>query len=367
MVTPKLPISHIKMYFNGDDIAIRSIFMINRYFLTMLIITFGGTACSQEMSPTPSSGAPDVYPTATVGVSMSATNTNAFFQDMYNSFKSAGEEQASITLLLDEANNNQNRQYQQLDDMIAKGAKALVVNMVDVSQGEKFVKKYCDKNIPVVYINRSPGEKNMAQCHTAYFVDGDANQAGVIQGLTVLESWQKNPAWDKNNDGKIQYAMLEGLPGHAGAMARTKWSVGTMQNYPTLGVPVQKVFQDYAMFNKEKASELIESWIADPNFANVEVLLANNDNMAIGAIETLKQHNIELPVFGIDAGEQGKELVKSGDMEATVFNDYDNQARVALRMAANLAAEKPVMEGIDYRLEYSTVNVPYQEIDVKNN
>ena len=150
-------------------------------------------------------------------------------------------------------------------------------------------------------------------------------------------------------------------------MARTKWSIGTMQNYPNLQVPVHKIFQDYALFNKQRASDMVESWINDPNFTNVEVLLANNDNMAIGAIETLKQHNIKLPVFGIDAGEKAQELVKSGDMQATVFNDYDNQAKVALRMAANLATEKPVMEGIDYRLEYDTVLIPYQDIDVKNN
>lgn len=341
--------------------------MINRYFPTLLVIALGTTACSQQISNTTPSDAVNVYPTATVGVSMSATTTNDFFQDMYNAFKTTAEQQSSLTLLLDEADNDQERQYKQLDDMIAKGAKALVVNMVDVSQGTEFVQKYCNKNIPVVYINRNPGEKNIADCQNAYFVDGDANQAGVIQGLKILESWQKNPDWDKNKDGIIQYAILEGIPNHSGTMARTKWSIGTMQNYPTLQVPVHKIFQDYALFNKQRASDMVESWINDPNFTNVEVLLANNDNMAIGAIETLKQHNIKLPVFGIDAGEKAQELVKSGDMQATVFNDYDNQAKVALRMAANLATEKPVMEGIDYRLEYDTVLIPYQDIDVKNN
>lgn len=334
--------------------------MIQRPAITAIITAMMCVSCSNLTQTTPKDD-PATYPTATVGVSMSGIATNAFFKDMYNSFKADGGTHRSLTMLLDEANNDQNVQNKQLDDMVAKGAKALVVNMVDIKTAPEFVKKYCDKNIPVVYINRNPGDKLLASCKTAYFVDGDANQAGVIQGLKVLENWKKHPEWDKNKDGIIQYAMLQGIPNHAGAMARTKWSVGTMQNYPSLGVPVQKVFQDYAMFNQDKANELMEAWIAKPEFANVEVILANNDNMAIGAIDALKKHNIKLPVFGIDAGEAGKNLVKSGDMVATVFNDYDNQAKVALRMAANLADQKPVTDGVDYRMEYKVVNVPYQD------
>lgn len=330
-------------------------------YLYLMLLASMTTACRQETSDTQSSA----YPSTTVAVSMSATETNAFFKDMYNSFQKAGQEQSGFTLLLDQANNDQALQYRQLDEMIAKGAKALVVNIVDVSKGKEFVQKYCEKGIPVVYINRNPGDKYLAACHNAYFVDGDASLAGVIQGLQVLTHWKKNAAWDKNNDGVIAYALLEGIPNHAGAMARTKWSVGTMQNYPALGLPVKKIFQEHALFRKDKAAEIVGQWISQPEFAQVEVLLANNDNMAIGAIETLKSNNITLPVFGIDGGQAGRDLVKSGDMVATVFNDYDNQARTALRMAANLAANQPLMNGIDYRMEYKVVNIPYQDIEAK--
>lgn len=316
------------------------------------------TACSQNSVST----APVAYPTATVGVSMSGIETNAFFKDMYNSFKSEGEKQPSLTLLLDHANNNQETQYKQLDEMIAKGAKALVVNMVDVSVGADFVKKYCDKNIPVVYINRNPGDKNLAQCKSAYFVDGDASQAGVLQGLKVLEAWKANPEWDKNKDGVINYAMLKGIPGHAGAAARTKWSIGTMQNYPSLGVPVNQVFEEFALFNKDKAKEIMTIWLNNPAFNDVEVILANNDNMALGAIEALKERNLNTPVFGIDGGQAGRDAVKAKNMVATVFNDYDNQAKTALRVAANLVSDVAPTSGIDYRMEYKVINVPYQNI-----
>lgn len=315
-------------------------------------------ACSPQNE---NSASHTAYPATTVGISMSATETNAFFKDMYQSFEAAAKEQPSLKFFLQQANNDQNLQYQQLDGMIAQGAKALVVNLVDVSVGQEFVNKYCAQGIPVVYINRSPGDKNLAGCHNSYFVDGDAALAGVIQGLQVLKHWKANPQWDKNRDGVISYALLEGIPNHAGAMARAKWSVGTMQNYPTLGLPVQKIFQETALFRRDKAAEVVENWIQTPEFNQIEVLLANNDNMAIGAIDALKKHNIQLPVFGIDGSRAGTDMVRSGDMVATVFNDYDNQARAALRLAANLAAGEEMMNGIDYRMEYKVINVPYQD------
>lgn len=329
---------------------------MNQYCLPLGLAITLCAACSQSEEQ-----ANTAYPASTVGVSMSATETNAFFKDMYQSFEQAGKEQPALKLLLQQANNDQNLQHQQLDDMIAQGAKALVVNLVDVSAGQEFVNKYCAKGIPVVYINRNPGDKNLADCHNSYFVDGDAALAGVIQGLQVLKHWKTNPQWDKNQDGVIAYALLEGIPNHAGAMARTKWSVGTMQNYPALGLPVQKIFQETALFRRDKAAEVVENWIQSPEFNQIEILLANNDNMAIGAIDALKKHNISLPVFGIDGGAIGKDMVRAGEMVATVFNDYDNQARTALRLAANLAAGEEAMKGIDYRMEYKVINVPYQD------
>lgn len=333
-------------------------------YLTGLIGIFGLNACSPNPETTDTSNVP--FPQATVGASISSIETNPFFQGMYKSIEAVGKEQGNLTLMLDSAANQQDKQNAQLDGMIERGAKALVVNLADVSFGAEMVKKYCDKKIPVVYINRSPAEKSLAACETAYFVDGDAAQAGVLQGLQVLKAWQANPHWDKNKDGVIQYAMIEGLPNHAGAMARTKWSVGTMENYPHLGVAVQKIFQEHGMFQVQATKELMTKWIVQPEFTNVEVILANNDTMALGAVEILQQNNQKIPVFGIDGSKAALTALNSGDIAGTVFNDFDTQSRTAVRMAANLAAGKPVLEGVPYEMEYRVVKVPYQDIHSEN-
>lgn len=302
------------------------------------------------------------YPEATIGVSISSIATNPFFQGMYASFEEVGKEHAGLKVLLSSADNQQAMQNTQLEEAIKHGAKALVINLADVSVGSEIVSSFCARKIPVVYINRHPGEKALANCDIAYMVDGDAVQGGVLQGLLVLEQWKANSAWDKNKDGKIQYAMLEGIPGHAGAMARTQWSISTMATYPNKGVPVEKIFQDTAMFQTEKAEEVVSEWIKHPEFASVEVLLANNDSMALGAANVFKKHpENKVPIFGIDAVKDALNAVKTGDLAGTVYNDYDTQARVAVRMAANLAAGKDAMSGLDINLDNRMVKIPYAE------
>lgn len=307
-----------------------------------------------------------VYPTAKVGVTVSSIETNPFFQSAYKAYENEGKENSSLSLILDSAANDQNKQNEQIESMLKNGAQALVINIVNVKDAPQLLDNLCKKRIPAVFFNRSPGDKSLASCDSAYFVDGDAVQAGVLQGLQVLNAWKEHPEWDKNRDGVIQYAMIEGIPGHAGAMARTKWSISTMSSYPELSVPVQGILQDTAMFQTKVAEELMTKWIGQPEFSKVEVILANNDSMALGVISALKEHNISLPVFGIDGSPPALAAVKAGDMAGTVFNDAATQAKTSLRMAANLAAGRPVLEGTGQEMEYQVVKVPYQNITKEN-
>lgn len=322
----------------------------------VLMGTFALNACTPK-APTQADIA---YPTANVGVTI-ANLTNPFFKSLHDTYQTEGTAQSTLTLHIENANNDQTLQYHQYDAMIANGAKALVINLADVNEGKAVIDKYCGK-VALVFVNRNPSDKALAQCDKAYFVDGDAVQGGTLQGLKVLEMWKVNPTWDKNGDGKIQFAMLQGIAGHAGAQARTKWAISTMENYPTLGIGVEQVFSDYANFNKEQAHQMVKTWAGTPEFANVEVILANNDTMALGASEALKEVGIKLPIFGIDATTEALNAIQAGEMTATVLNDAVNQAKVSLRMAANLAADLEPLSGLDYKLDYKTVKIAYQEV-----
>lgn len=331
---------------------------MHKRYLCLVLSSLLLSACSSE-SNNNTSNAP--YPKTQIGVTVSSIETNPYFQGFYNHVKSVSEKQSDLTIVMDHANNDQVLQDKQFEDMKNKGAKALIINMADINQGADVVNRYCGK-IPLVFFNRSPGEKALANCEKAYFVDGDPAQAGVLQGLEVLKNWSKNPQWDKNKDGKIQFAIVKGIPGHFSGKARSQWAVGTMENYPSLGVPVQEIFSEFGLFQFNEAKNITNKWVAHPSFSQVEVIIANNDTMALGVIDVLKEKNLKVPVFGIDGSAPAREAVKRGDMIATVFNDYETQAEVSLRIASNLASDLPADANLPFKLDYKTVLVPFKDL-----
>ncbi len=342
---------------------------MNRILFLLLVIS-GLQGCSPERTQTEPKNAlpnPIPYPNTTVGISMSSIATNPFFKNTYRIYGEVTKENsATLKTFINSADNDQVKQNTQLEEMVKQGARSLVVNLVDVTQGKEIVEYWCNKKIPVVYFNRSPGARNLANCATAYFVDGDMAQAAVYQGVQVLERWKENPSWDKNKDGVIQYAMIMGLPEHEGTISRTKWAISTLETYPKLNQKTEKVFQDFGLFQGAKSEALVNDWIERPEFSKVEVILANNDTMALGASVALEKHHIQLPIFGIDGSKDALEAVKQGKMAGTVFNDFDEQARVSLRMAANLATGKNPMEGLSQHLEYKTVLINAHDINNNN-
>ena len=83
--------------------------------------------------------------------------------------------------------------------------------------------------MPVVFFNKEPDEAAMASYDKAYYVGTISKESGVMQGNVIVEQWNANKdKWDKNGDGKIQYVMIKGEPGHPDAEARTEWSVKTV-------------------------------------------------------------------------------------------------------------------------------------------
>lgn len=336
-----------------------------------LCLTFLLTACgpSSESAST-SSSTPNKTnndtPNITIGMSISSIATNPFFQNMYRRFEQIDRDNPQLTIALASADNDQEKQNRQLEQMVANGSQALIINLANVGDGPAILQHWCAKNIPLIFINRSPGDKNLAACPKAYFVDADTAQAGVFQAEQILRQWHSNPAWDKNRDGIIQYAMLQGLPNHEGTAHRSKWVISTINTYPQIGVKSQSIFEEYASFQSTKAEEITSAWLNKPEFAQVEIIIANNDTMALGALNALKARGQKLPIFGIDGSLAGLQAVQTGDMAGTVFNDFQAQADAAVQIAANLAAGKEATQDLNLLLQYKTIVIPVRQIDRNN-
>jgi methyl-galactoside transport system substrate-binding protein len=218
--------------------------------------------------------------------------------------------------------------------------------------------------VPIVFFNKEPSRKALDSYDKAYYVGTDSKEAGVIQGELIAKHWAANPSWDLNKDGVIQYVLLKGEPGHPDAEARTTYVVKTLNDK---GLKTQQLALDTAMWDTAQAKDKMDAWLSGPNANKIEVVIANNDAMAMGAIEALKAHNkSSIPVFGVDALPEAMALIKSGAMAGTVLNDANNQAKATFDLARNLAEGKAPAAGTSWKIVDKIVRVPYVGVDKDN-
>lgn len=273
---------------------------------------------------------------------------------------------AGLNLDLVDSQNNQSAQNDQVDVFLSKGIDSLAINLVDPASASTIINKAKTENIPIVFFNKEPNEKDMNSYDRVYYVGTDSKASGVIQGELVAKHWEKNKdRWDLNKDGKIQLVLLKGEPGHPDAEARTKWVQKTLNDK---GIKTELLQIDTAMWDTAMAKDKMDAWVAGPNKDKIEVVIANNDGMAFGAIESLKAAGkTNIPVFGIDALPEALEKIEKGELEGTVLNDAKNQAQATFDLAKNLAEGKKPLEGTKWKLDdKKAVRVPYLAVDKDN-
>ena len=258
------------------------------------------------------------------------------------------EQQTGIKVNLEimDPKGNQNTQNSQVDRFLSLEYDAICVNMVDRSAASYVINKAMDVGTPVVFFNREPVEEDMKRWEHLYYVGEDARESAVLQGEILVDAYQENPgSLDLNEDGTVGYVMLEGERSHQDSLIRTEWSVQTMRDGD---IPLEKLTGGSANWDRSQAAALMEQWIHQFGDA-IEVVICNNDEMALGAAEALERAGDTrgVKVVGIDGTPQGIEGLKSGKLYGTVQCDSDEYAEVIFEIAASEALGQNVQEKVE--------------------
>ncbi|OOF87570.1 methyl-galactoside ABC transporter substrate-binding protein [Rodentibacter ratti] len=268
-----------------------------------------------------------------------------------------------IELLMNDSQNAQSIQNDQVDVLLSKGVKALAINLVDPAAAPTIIGKAKPDNIPVVFFNKDPGAKAIGSYEQAYYVGTDPKESGIIQGNLIAKQWKATPEFDLNKDGKIQFVLLKGEPGHPDAEARTKYVIDELNKQ---GIQTEQLFIDTGMWDAAMAKDKMDAWLSSSKANNIEVIISNNDGMALGALEATKAHGKKLPIFGVDALPEALQLIKKGELAGTVLNDGVNQGKAVVQLANNLAQGKAANEGTKWELKDRVVRIPYVGVDKDN-
>lgn len=304
----------------------------------------------------------------TVGASIRKYD-DTFLTEMRNHMQNKADE-LGITIDFTDSKADQTTQNNNIDLYLTKGYEALAVNMQERSAANVVIEKCQQDSVPVVFFNTEPFAEAMAMYDKVYYVGAKAEESGTIQGQALAAYWDAHPEADLNGDGIIQYVMLTGEPGHQDAELRTKYSIQylTDNNYK-----VECLAQDTAMWDRVKGQDKMATFLAaHPD--QIEAVFANNDDMALGAIEALKAQGYfteggkYVPVLGVDATAVGKDAIKEGTMLATSLNDAKNQAYATVELAALLGAgEAPTADNYSYTItDGKYVWIPYVAVDATN-
>ena len=293
----------------------------------------------------------------------------AFVANYTANLTKQAKEISNLEFDLVDAKNDQEEQIKQLTNFVKQGKNVLLVNLVSTNKeaAAKVIALAKPNDLPVIFYHRYPGSGFYGDYDKAYYVGTIPAQSGVLQGELVAKNWVDNPNWDLNKDGVLQYVILKGKPGNPDAEGRTEWVAKTITSYPGKQIATESLDIGVANWSRDEAKEMVKSWLNGPLGEKIEVIISNNDAMALGAVDALEEAGKSLPIFGVDALPDAVAAIKSGKMVASVGQDVKAQSQVALSVAINLVNGRNPSENLQYSANRRhEITLPYVSVDKKN-
>lgn len=302
---------------------------------------------------------------------LSFNASDPYTAKVMNQLKEQGKA-AGFDVQVQDAQNDLAKQNDQLD--IALGdADVIAIQPVQNNSTKELIEKAKDKK-PTVFFNREyPEGSEIMKENGSIFVGTKIEDAGIMQGQLFLDLYKEHPELDKNKDGEISYILLMGEPVNPEAKARSEYSVKTIKD---AGIKLKQVGETLvANWDLKQAKDACDAVLA--NNKDVELILANNDNMALGAVNALQEIGFNkevaspkdidyakwVPVIGVDALDTAKEAIAKGTMAATVMQDDVKMAQAIVQISMNQANGKrgaDSVEGTDFKTEDGvSVRIPY--------
>ena len=351
----------------------------------VLIMVVSISACGGTQTATttqaPTTAAPTQAPT-TAAPAPQPSNGNIkidvfwyTFSDTYlTSVRNAMEAELAgapnINYTMHDCEEDQAKQSQMIETAITQGTDLLVVNIVTTGSEEAaqaIVNKAKDEGLPIIFFNREVSDSVVNSYDNCTFVGTDADEAGYMQGKAAADfllAGDNASKYDLDKDGEIKYIMFRGEHGNAEAFGRTKYAVqeanrllegSSIKLVPSPANETSTQYEDdgisnyflYGNWSASNAADLMQTALSAYNLKDgqIELILANNDDQAIGAIEAMNEEGFNtgasgagyIPVFGVDATTVAKEALAAGKMTGTVLQDGPAMATCIVNLAKNIA------------------------------
>jgi inositol transport system substrate-binding protein len=311
---------------------------ITRLVVVMLagVLIVGACSSAGTASQAPASAAAGG---AKVKIGVTFPILDQFLQTVADGMQAKATEMGTVDLNIVAAQEKTDVQLGQVENFISQKVDAIIVIPVDTDAAGPMTAKAQAAKIPLVYVNRRPSDLPKG----VPYVGSDSLYAGTVE----MESLAKLA------NGKGNVVILQGDPANEAAVLRTKGCNDVVAKNPGMKVTKTQAGNWY----RDKGLSIMENWIQSGE--QIDVVCANNDEMALGAIQALKNAKLLDKVFvgGVDATKDALAAMKAGDLEVTVFQDAKGQGGGGVDAAYKLVKGQTVPDLVD---------VPYQLVTPDN-
>ncbi|PZQ95905.1 MAG: rhizopine-binding protein [Cereibacter sphaeroides] len=283
-----------------------------------------------------------------IGVSMALFDDN-FLTVLRNGMDAKGKE-LGANLQIEDAQNDVAKQLDQINNFIASGVSAIIVNPVDTSATQAMSDAAAAAGVPLVYVNREPVNVDTLP-DTQAFVASNEVDSGTLETMEVCRLFKEAGKTEAN------IYVMQGELSNQAAVQRTQ-DIHDVMASGKCGVTLNIIDQQTANWSRDQAQSLMTNWLSTGTA--FDGVISNNDEMAIGAIQAMKAANIGMDtvvVAGVDATQDALAAMQAGDLDVTVFQDAAGQGAGALDAAIKLSKGEKVEK---------KVYVPFQLVTPAN-
>ena len=285
----------------------------------------------------------------TIGVTMARFDDN-FLTVLRNGMIEYADGLEGVDLQVEDAQDDVGRQLDQINNFIASGVDAIVVNPVDTSATEAMTAAAEAAGVPLVYVNRQPINLDTLPDNQAFVASNEVD-SGTLETLEVCRLFA-----EQGTDPARIYVMMGQLSNQA-AVQRTA-DIHDVMASGDCAVTLEIIDEQTANWSRDEAQDLMTNWLSTGE--PFDGVIANNDEMAIGAIQAMLAAGISMDdvvVAGIDATQDALAAMGAGQLDVTVFQDAAGQGSGSINAALGLARGEDVDQ---------TVWIPFQLVVPSN-
>lgn len=255
-----------------------------------------------------------------------------------------------------------NKQIQYVQTAAESGSKAILVVLADDARADEVVQAASEAK--VVFVNRIPQDLSVLDENHVY-VGSNEDECGAFQGEQLVEYLKRE------NKTSVNYLLFKGTEGLVHTKKRSEGALKALEAAGIQATPAAEPAD--CGYDRSKAMEHMAVLLADGlDMKNVDCIIANNDAMALGVIEALRQNDIDpnsVAIIGVDGTAAGLQAVRDGEMIGTVYQNAIAQASGAVQAAINLVSEAELMNEISFEQDKgnpSIIWVPFQPVTPHN-